>query len=51
VLSRRPGRIREIVRIEAPVSERAAIIPEVQRTLWALIRDEAATADREVQGV
>jgi NitT/TauT family transport system ATP-binding protein len=51
VLSRRPGRIREIVRIEAPVSERAAIIPEVQRKLWALIRDEAATADREVQSV
>src|ERR1700733_15240335 len=45
VLSRRPGRVREILRIEAPVSERAAIIPEVQRTLWALIRDEAATAD------
>ena len=51
VLSRRPGRIREIVRIEAPVSERATIIPEMQRKLWALIRDEAATADREVQGV
>jgi NitT/TauT family transport system ATP-binding protein len=51
VLSRRPGRVREIVRIDAPVSERAAIIPEVQRKLWGLIRDEAATADREVQGV
>jgi NitT/TauT family transport system ATP-binding protein len=51
VLSRRPGRIREIVRIDAPMSERAAIIPDVQRKLWALIRDEAATADREVQGV
>ena len=37
--------------IDAPVSDRAAIIPEVQRRLWALIRDEAATADREVQGV
>jgi NitT/TauT family transport system ATP-binding protein len=51
VLSRRPGRIREIVRIDAPMSERAAVIPEVQRKLWALIRDEAATADREVQSV
>ena len=51
VLSRRPGRIREIVRIDAPMSQRAAIIPEVQRKLWGLIRDEAATADREVQGV
>jgi NitT/TauT family transport system ATP-binding protein len=51
VLSRRPGRIREIVRIDAPVSARATIIPEMQRKLWALIRDEAATADREVQGV
>ncbi len=51
VLSRRPGRIRDIIRIDAPVSERAAIIPEVQRRLWGLIRDEAATADREVQDV
>jgi NitT/TauT family transport system ATP-binding protein len=51
VLSRRPGRIREIVSIDAPMSERAAIIPEVQRKLWGLIRDEAATADREVQSV
>jgi len=51
VLSRRPGRIREIVRIEAPVSERSAIVGEMQRRLWALIRDEAAAADHEVQGV
>jgi NitT/TauT family transport system ATP-binding protein len=51
VLSRRPGRIREIVRIDAPVSDRSGIVGEMHRRLWSLIRDEAATADREVQGV
>jgi len=56
VLSRRPGRIREIVRIEVPVAERgqpehAGLLLEIHRRLWALIRDEAATADREVQRV
>ncbi len=56
VLSRRPGRIREIVRIEVPVSERGrpehtALMIDVQRRLWALIRDEAATAEREIQNV
>jgi NitT/TauT family transport system ATP-binding protein len=49
VLSRRPGRIREIVRVDAPVSDRAAVVANVQRRLWALIRDEAAAADHEMQ--
>jgi len=49
VLSRRPGRVRESVRIDAPVSDRAAIVGDVQRRLWALIRDEAAAADHEMQ--
>jgi NitT/TauT family transport system ATP-binding protein len=51
VLSRRPGRIREIVRIDAPVADRAGLVGDVHRRLWSLIRDEAATADREMQSV
>ncbi|MBM3648301.1 MAG: ABC transporter ATP-binding protein [Alphaproteobacteria bacterium] len=54
VLSRRPGRIREIFTIEVPVAERgqpqhAGLLAEVHRRLWALIRDEVVTADREMQ--
>ena len=54
VLSRRPGRIREIVRIDVPVAERgraehAGLVFEVHQRLWSLIRDEAATAEREIQ--
>ena len=56
VLSRRPGRIREILAIDVPVQERgrpehSGLLIEVHRKLWALIRDEAATADREMQHV
>ncbi len=50
VLSRRPGRIREIVAIDAPVAERGvAIAAEVRERLWRLIREEAREAEREVQ--
>jgi NitT/TauT family transport system ATP-binding protein len=56
VLSRRPGRIREVLRIDIPVPERGGpehtpLLIDVQRRLWALIRDEAATAEREIQNV
>ncbi len=56
VLSRRPGRIREIIGIDVPVARRgqpehAGLLLEVHRKLWSLIRDEAATADREMQSV
>ncbi len=56
VLSRRPGRIREVISIDVPVAERArpehaGLLVDVHRRLWSLIRDEAATADREVQEV
>src|SRR3954452_665095 len=56
VLSRRPGRVREILTIDVPVAERghpehAGLLADIHRKLWALIRDEAATADREVQRV
>jgi NitT/TauT family transport system ATP-binding protein len=54
VLSRRPGRIREIVEIDVPVAERNGAaarlaIAEIRERLWTLIRDEARDADREVQ--
>ena len=56
VLSRRPGRIRDVIGIDVPVAERgrpehAGLLRDVHRRLWALIRDEAATADREIQHV
>src|SRR5690349_12063855 len=56
VLSRRPGRIREILRIDVPVAERgqpqhATLLVEVHKKLWSLIRDEVVTADREMQHV
>ncbi len=54
VLSRRPGRIRDVLRIDIPVADRsrpghAALLADIHRRLWSLIRDEAATADREMQ--
>jgi NitT/TauT family transport system ATP-binding protein len=51
VLSRRPGRIREVVSIDMPLAERAARVGELaakQEQLWSLIRDEAAAADMEL---
>jgi len=54
VLSRRPGRLRDIVTIDVPVAERSgpaaqAVIAGVRERLWTLIRDEARDAEREVQ--
>jgi NitT/TauT family transport system ATP-binding protein len=51
VLSRRPGRIREVVEIDMPLAARADRVAElepVQRRLWELMRDEALAADREL---
>jgi NitT/TauT family transport system ATP-binding protein len=51
VLSRRPGRVREIIDIAIPLVERAARAAEldaVQRRVWTLLRDEAREADREL---
>ena len=50
------GRIRETLRVDVPVAERgrpehAGLLAEVHGKLWSLIRDEAATADREMQRV
>ena len=47
VLSRRPGRVREIVEIDAPLEGRGPL-EEVQAHLWGLMRDEARAADAEL---
>jgi NitT/TauT family transport system ATP-binding protein len=54
VLSRRPGRIREIVEIDMPLSERAERLGELerlQRQVWTIMREEARQADRELSDV
>jgi NitT/TauT family transport system ATP-binding protein len=55
VLSRRPGRVREIVTIPMTRAERGDInargkLLTLQSDLWSLIREEAIDAEREVQG-
>jgi NitT/TauT family transport system ATP-binding protein len=54
VLSRRPGRVREIVDIPMTRAERGTIgarerLLALQNDLWSLIREEAIDAEREVQ--
>ncbi len=54
VLSRRPGRIREIVEIDTPLEERQmgdADLEAKQKYLWQLMRDEARAADAELLNV
>lgn len=54
VLSRRPGRIREIVDIDIPLADRHLgdpVLEEKQRQLWELMRDEAMAADKELARV
>ncbi len=53
VLSRRPGRIKEIVTVGVPQRARrgpeaATTLAALRERLWSLIRDEAAIADREM---
>ncbi|MBT6094390.1 MAG: ABC transporter ATP-binding protein [Rhodospirillaceae bacterium] len=51
VLSRRPGKIREIVDIDMPLSERTSTHPKLEdmrQHLWNLMRDEAQAADQEL---
>jgi NitT/TauT family transport system ATP-binding protein len=55
VLSRRPGRVREIVSIPMTRDERGDIgarskLLTLQNDLWSLIREQAIDAEREVQG-
>ena len=54
VLSRRPGRVREVVAIPLTRDERGDInargkLLSLQGELWSLIREEAIDAEREVQ--
>jgi NitT/TauT family transport system ATP-binding protein len=54
VLSRRPGRVREVIAIPLSRAERAARdargkMLSLQDELWSLIRSEAIDAAREVQ--
>ena len=54
VLSRRPGRINEIVSIDTPLHERTLGDPELeakQKQLWELMREEAMAADQELVNV
>jgi NitT/TauT family transport system ATP-binding protein len=53
VLSRRPGRIREIVTVDIPQSDRKkpaaqARLAELHDAMWKLIRGEAQEAEREM---
>jgi NitT/TauT family transport system ATP-binding protein len=54
VLSRRPGRVREVVTIPMTRNERGGLqarekLLTLQNGLWSLIREEAIDAEREVQ--
>ena len=54
VLSRRPGRVREVVNIPLTRTERGDVqarekLLALQSELWSLIREEAIDAEREVQ--
>ncbi|HVB46816.1 MAG TPA: ABC transporter ATP-binding protein [Burkholderiales bacterium] len=53
VLSRRPGRLKEIIAVDIPLSqrgapERAATIAALHNRIWDLIRDEVQVAEREM---
>ena len=51
VLGRRPGRVREVLRIDTPLAERQAKDPAllaIEQRLWTLLRDDAAEAAREL---
>lgn len=51
VLSRRPGRIRDIIHIDIPLAERRygdANQERVQKHLWNMMREEALAADQEL---
>jgi NitT/TauT family transport system ATP-binding protein len=51
VMSRRPGEIREIVKLDTPLDQRGlgdAEMEEKQKYLWQLMREEAQAADAEL---
>jgi NitT/TauT family transport system ATP-binding protein len=50
VLSRRPGMVRDIVRLDRPLMGRDPADPDLvamERRIWRMIRDDAADAERE----
>jgi NitT/TauT family transport system ATP-binding protein len=54
VLSRRPGKIIEVVEIDIPLNERPNRIVELdhlQRQVWSIVREEARQADMELTHV
>ena len=51
VLSRRPGRVKDIITIDRPIGERREgdrDLAEKEKLIWSMIRDEASAADREL---
>ncbi len=51
ILSRRPGRIRDIVSIDTPIEARRHDDPDligIQERLWGMMREEAEAAEREL---
>lgn len=55
ILSRRPGRLKQLVEITLPHAERVKPerqieVAELHERLWSQIRDEAKIAEREVEG-
>lgn len=51
VLSRRPGRIREVLAIDVPLPDRHPAHPRLaalENALWDMIRDDARAAEREL---
>ena len=51
VLSRRPGRIKETIRVDRPLTERGSgdsELEDIQHRLWSLMRDEARAADSDL---
>ena len=54
VLSRRPGRVREVIEVDVPLGERQIADPRLdalQTRLWDLMKEEAMAADLELLDV
>jgi NitT/TauT family transport system ATP-binding protein len=50
VLSRRPGLVRDVLRVDRPLATRDIADPDLmalEKRLWRMIRDDAAVAERE----
>jgi NitT/TauT family transport system ATP-binding protein len=54
VLSRRPGKIRDMIEIKKPIDDRGLVdrdLDDYQRHLWGIMHDEARAADAELLDV